>query len=227
MRVAATRFSRARLGVAQSGLFFREPEVKSKTSKPDTEPMNFISSKNLNPRVLSPAFAAHLSGRESVSNPAILHRAAVKIATFLSFLIPLGVLSIAPVAAAERIPFVTIDQGFRSGTRERKFLVVKNETDWKTLWQTHVQPNVPAKELPRVDFDKEMIVAVFLGEKPTGGYKVEITAMEEDQGKGQLRVVTREGKPPVGSIATQALTQPYHVVRVKKSDLTTTFITEP
>ena len=189
--------------------------------------MNFISSKNLNPRVLSPAFAAHLSGGESLPNPTILRRASVKIATFLSFLLPLGVLSITPAGAAERVPFVTIDQGFRSGIRERKFLVIKNETEWKTVWQNHVQPNVPAKELPRLDFDKEMVVAVFLGEKPTGGYKVAITAMEEDQGKGQLRVVTRESKPPTGSMTIQAMTQPYHIVRVKKSDLTTTFVTEP
>ncbi len=227
MRVAATRFSRARLGIAQSSLFFRVPEVKSKTSKPDTEPMNFISSKNLNPRVLSPVFIAQLSGRKSESNPAILRRAAVKLARFLSFLLPLGVLSLAPAGAAERVPFVTIDQGFRSGVRERKFLVIKNEAEWKKLWQTHAQPQVPAKELPPVDFDKEMVVAVFLGEKPTGGYKAEITAIEEDREKGQLRIVTRESKPPTGSIAIQALTQPYHIVRVKRSDLTTTFVAEP
>jgi len=72
-----------------------------------------------------------------------------------------------------------------------------------------------------------MIVAVFLGEKPTGGYKVEITAIEEDRGKGRLRVVVRERKPPAGAMVIQALTQPYHIVRVKKIDLTTTFVTEP
>jgi hypothetical protein len=189
--------------------------------------MNFISSRNLNPRAFSPVFTAHSSGGESPPNPTILRRASAKIATFLSFLLPLGVLSISPAVAAERVPFVTIDQGSASGVRERRFLVIRNEAEWKTLWQTHVNPSIPAKELPHVDFDKEMVVAVFLGEKATGGYKVEITAMEEDQGKGQLRVVTRESKPPVGSITIQALTQPYHIVRVKKSDLTTTFVTEP
>jgi protease stability complex PrcB-like protein len=189
--------------------------------------MNFSSSRNLSPRAFSPAFVAHLLARKSLPNATILRRASVKIATFLSFLLPLAVLSIAPAGAAERVPFVTIDQGFRSGVRERKFLVIKNETEWKTLWHTHAQPNVPAKGLPRVDFDKEMVVTVFLGEKPTGGYKVEVTAIEEDRGKSQLRIVLRESKPPAGSIAIQALTQPYHIVRVKKSDLTTTFVTEP
>ena len=34
--MARTHFSRSRLGLAQSS-FFTEPDVKSKTSKPDTE----------------------------------------------------------------------------------------------------------------------------------------------------------------------------------------------
>lgn len=189
--------------------------------------MVFISSRSLNPRTFSPALAAHLSGGESLLNPAILRRASVQLARFLFFLLSLGVLSITPAGAAERLPFITIDQGSRSGVRERKFLVIKNEAEWKTLWQTHVQPEVPAKELPQVDFEREMVVAVFLGEKPTGGYKLGITAIEEDRGKGQLRIVLRESKPPVGSIAIQALTQPYHIVRVKKTDLPATFVAEP
>ena len=189
--------------------------------------MVFISSRSLTSLGLSVAFATRLSAGTSLLTFTTFRRAAIKATAFLYFLISLGACFLTQGVASERVPFVTIDQGFRSGVRERKFLVIKTEPEWKAVWQSHGQPLIPVKELPRVDFDKEMIVAVFLGEKPTGGYKVEITAMEEDQGKGQLRVVTREGKPPVGSIATQALTQPYHVVRVKKSDLTTTFITEP
>ena len=34
--MAATHFSRARFGIAESRFLFTEPEVKSKTSKPDT-----------------------------------------------------------------------------------------------------------------------------------------------------------------------------------------------
>jgi len=189
--------------------------------------MVFISSRSLTSLVPPRTFATRLSARTRLLTFTTFRRAATKTTTFLYFLVPLGACFFTQAIASERVPFVTIDQGFRSGIRERKFLVIKNETEWKTVWQNHVQPNVPAKELPRVDFEKEMIVAVFLGEKPTGGYKVEITAIEEDRGKGRLRVVVREGKPPAGAMVIQALTQPYHIVRVKKIDLTTTFVTEP
>ena len=189
--------------------------------------MVFISSRRLTTLGLPVAFATWLSVWTSLRTFTTFRRAAVKFTTFFYVLVSLGACLFTQAIASERVPFVTIDQGFRSGVRERKFLVIKNETDWKTLWQTHVQPNVPAKELPRLDFDKEMVVAVFLGEKPTGGYKLEITAIEEDRGKGQLRVGTRESKPPAGAMTIQAMTQPYHVVKVRKIDLAATFVAEP
>jgi len=125
--------------------------------------MVVISSRSLTSLGLFLTFATRLSAGINLLNPTILRRVSVKIATFLSFLLPLSVLSRAPAVAAERVPFITIDQGSRSGVRERKSLVIKNEAEWKSLWPNHVQPNVPAKELPRVEFGKEMIVVTFLG----------------------------------------------------------------
>ena len=189
--------------------------------------MVFISSRSLTSLGLSVAFATRLSAGTSLLTFTTFRRAAIKATAFLYFLISLGACFLTQGVASERVPFVTIDQGFRSGVRERKFLVIKTEPEWKAVWQSHGQPLIPVKELPRVDFDKEMVVAVFVGEKPTGGYKVEMTSIEEEREKGRLRIVLRESKPPVGSIAIQALTQPYQILRVKKTDLTTTFVTEP
>jgi hypothetical protein len=41
------------------------------------------------------------------------------------------------------------------------------------------------EDMPKVDFDKEMVLAVFLGKKPTDGYsvKIETVAWGEDDGK--------------------------------------------
>jgi hypothetical protein len=70
-------------------------------------------------------------------------------------------------------------------------------------------------------------LAVFLGEKLTGGYRSEIVSVGEDRASGQLRVVWRQIKPPAGAITTQALTQPYHIVKVQKNDLPSAFVMEP
>jgi len=55
-----------------------------------------------------------------------------------------------------------------------------------------------------------MVIAVFAGERTTGGFTVEITAIEHST--GAIRVTYRESEPPPDSLLAQAITQPYHIV---------------
>jgi hypothetical protein len=125
------------------------------------------------------------------------------------------------------VPFVAVDKGFYSGIRERRFLTIKTEKDWKDLWQAHTAITTPPKPLPAVDFEKEMIVAVFGGEKPSGGHGIEILKIEEDSVQREARATFRETKPPAGAMVTGALTQPYHIAKLKKTDFAVTFVSQP
>jgi hypothetical protein len=120
--------------------------------------------------------------------------------------------------------FVTLGKGSQSGVRERKFVVVKGEDDWKALWNSHTSISVPPKEPPLADFYTEMIVAVFSGEKATGGYGIEITRIEEDSAKQALNVFVHESNPPPGTMVTQVLTQPHHIVKLTRIELPITFV---
>ena len=151
---------------------------------------------------------------------------ALVIVACFSLAIPLTPSGALEVGSVTQVPFVTVDKGFNSGIRERKFLVVKREQEWKKLWQAHRSTVNPSKKLPPVDFGQEMIIAAFLDEQRSGGYTVEITRIEENAEKRQLTVFWREAKPPAGSMVIQALTQPYHIVKVKKSELPVAFVLE-
>jgi len=59
-----------------------------------------------------------------------------------------------------------------------------------------------------------MIVAVFLGNRPTAGYGVDISRVRDDQ--GTLVVQYRETQPGPDQITAQILTSPYHIVAVPK-----------
>jgi hypothetical protein len=120
--------------------------------------------------------------------------------------------------------FVSVAKGPRSGVRERKLAVVKSETEWADLWNLHAALATPRKEPPAVNFQSEMIVAVFAGEKRTGGYAIEITRVEQDPTKNLVEVFVRETKPPPGAITTQALTQPFHIVKLNKTELPVNFV---
>jgi len=86
--------------------------------------------------------------------------------------------------------------------------------------------------LPLVNFDKETVVAVFAGQKATGGYQIRIesirqvrsvrttptTADEPPIQPGTNVVLFRETGPEPGSVVTRALSYPSHVVAIEKTD---------
>jgi PrcB C-terminal len=116
---------------------------------------------------------------------------------------------------AVQLPFQTIAKGYRSGVRESLQTVARNQAEWDSVWKKHsVETNPPPP--PFIDFKRQIVVAVFLGEKPTGGYDVEIIRVE--QSDGALVIHYREKSPLPGSIAIQALTQPFHIIQMVRDD---------
>ena len=130
--------------------------------------------------------------------------------------------TIATEARPTQVSFQTIDKGSRSGVRGPLQTVVRDAVEWNALWQKHasVKPNPPST--PAVDFSKDIVAGVFLGEKPTGGYDIAIIRIEQSQ--NSLVIEYRETNPLPGSIVTQVLTQPFHIVKILgASGLTASF----
>lgn len=90
--------------------------------------------------------------------------------------------------------------------------LLRDEPAWAAFW---VDVGQPAPRAPQ--WSREMAVAVFLGERRTGGYALRIEhAAPED---GRLVVTCRESTPPPGTMVTQALTQPWAVTVIPRTDL--------
>jgi len=154
----------------------------------------------------------------------IIHKA-IFLISFASLCLPLFVgCSAAASNTATEYSFVTLAKGSQSGVRERKFVVIKSESDWQALWASHSSLSIPPQKPPLVDFRTEMIVAVFAGEKSTGGYSIEITRVQEDTFKHALEVIVHESKPPPGAMVIQALSQPYHIIKLTRIELPVSFV---
>ena len=107
---------------------------------------------------------------------------------------------------AGSVAFKTLDRGGQSNIETAREVVVRTAAEWTALWKQHA----PGRKPPAVDFKRAMVVGVFLGSRPTGGYTVDIAAIEP---KGSELVVTyREGRPDPNDMVTQVLTSPYHLV---------------
>ncbi len=114
----------------------------------------------------------------------------------------------------------TLRKGATCAVTKPKRLAAKDSAAYLLLWNSLFgggpkdgRPMPP----PEVDFKKEMVLAAFMGEQNSGGYAVEIKDAVEEKGKLVVTVVERSPGP--GSIVTQAITNPFHLVAVKRSDL--------
>ncbi len=67
-------------------------------------------------------------------------------------------------------PVRTIDRGLDSQVDTARQATVRTAAEWDALWRLHGGE----RARPAVDFGKEMVVAVFMGSRPTAGFSVEI-----------------------------------------------------
>jgi PrcB C-terminal len=118
----------------------------------------------------------------------------------------------------------TVALGSRSRVTEPLEIVVRTPAEWTALWARHSDPGVP---LPPVDFAREMVVAVFLGHRPTSGYQVQITGVDEVGAGPDLEVTYRTLEPAAGSVRRPVITMPFHIVALPRSALPVRFRPSP
>lgn len=123
-------------------------------------------------------------------------------------------------APGQALSFATLQRGTYSGVSERKAVLISDDESWRTNWAQLSARQVPAPQAPAMDFSQHSVLAVYMGEKRSGGYAIEVTGVEVAGGK--LKVTVRQTSPGPGAMVTQALTQPYHMVRIPKVPAGTT-----
>jgi hypothetical protein len=127
-------------------------------------------------------------------------------------------------AARIPVPLHTLQKGQYSGVREPLHLVIRAQDQWEDVWKRHSSIEASPPPPPPVDFSAEMVAGVFLGEKSTGGYEAEIIRAEPSD--STLYLYYREKRPSQDAVAIQALTQPYHLIKVSRYDTSVIFLRE-
>jgi hypothetical protein len=143
---------------------------------------------------------------------------------------PLALLSLAGLllagclsaAAAEALPIRTLAKGAFGGIQEPRQEIIQDKAAWEKVWAKHAGEGRAPGSLPEVDFSKDMVILVTMGRKNTGGYGIQITQVEPVGNKLQISV--KRTNPPPGAMTIQALTAPFHMVAVPRSDLVPEFV---
>ena len=114
------------------------------------------------------------------------------------------------------LKFSTIAVTGQSRTAEPSARVIRSEEEWKSFLTGTLGF---AGAAPAVDFRSETVVAIFAGQKPTGGYSVRVEKVTDESTAGQPSRATVHHQviaPPAGAMLIQVLTYPYVVIRVSK-----------
>ncbi len=121
--------------------------------------------------------------------------------------------------AGENIEFETLAAGYNSQEVEPSYYVIKDEERLKEVWDKIGEGNAA-----EADFEKNMVIAVFQGEQPTGGFEIKVNKIVET--KENLNVYVKEIVPDPSDIVTQALSSPYHIIKLERIEKKVEFITD-
>ena len=114
------------------------------------------------------------------------------------------------------IKFDTISKGLYSQQVGKEYFVIKDTESFNQLLAIIANGNsvITNKD---VDFSEEIVVGVFLGEKPTGGYSIEITDVLKQN--DFIEFLIKIDEPDPGQMVTEAITSPYHIIKLKRYDM--------
>ncbi len=101
-------------------------------------------------------------------------------------------------------------------------LTVTSPNQWKQSWNAIFASFKPIPPLLEVDFTKYTVVAVFAGQKPTAGYTIRVTSVEEEDKRLAVRV--KEYWPGNNCITAQAVNYPYQIIKFPYRDKPVEFI---
>jgi hypothetical protein len=118
------------------------------------------------------------------------------------------ILALTLVLQGASLPITTLARSTGSFINSPRQAVARTPAEWTALWKAHAGP-APA---PKVDLGKSTVVAVFLGERMSAGYGVEITGTRRD---GAALVVSwAERKPAPDQMTAQVITSPAHIASI-------------
>jgi hypothetical protein len=106
------------------------------------------------------------------------------------------------------IAFEVLKQDAYGGREKESFVVISTQSDLANLYKELGWNNVPT-----VDFNKNNVVALFMGQKNTGGYSISVRKISVD---GNTTTVYVKSTQPEG-MATMAITAPYNITIIPKT----------
>ncbi|MBA6155280.1 protease complex subunit PrcB family protein [Tenacibaculum sp. S7007] len=119
--------------------------------------------------------------------------------------------------------FVSVYQGRMngSGNIEKQNKIVDSDNEWQSMLS---KLNVSQNSIPTIDFSKSTILLLIDSVKNTGGYSVGVDSIKVE--KNKMKVVVKYSGPKPTDMVTMAIEQPFHVIKINKTNKEIVFVTK-
>ena len=128
--------------------------------------------------------------------------------------------------APRDVPFEVVARGQQAlGVTAAAYRLLRTPAELSTAWNQAYGAALQVPPVPGADLDRETLLALFLGPKPSGGYGLEVRGVTVEG--GDLFVDVVETAPEPGAIVTQALTHPWLLLRVPRGGIAAVWFRDP
>jgi len=114
----------------------------------------------------------------------------------------------------KNINFKELVNETQGGFDTAKFLVIKEKQGTLDVYNQVNKIRKPGFDIPKIDYKKQSLLALFIGVKSTGGYAISVDHIQESPNK--ITVYIKEQIPE--GMTTMAITSPFCFVLIDKSD---------
>ncbi len=116
------------------------------------------------------------------------------------------------IISQDTITFETLAEDFYGGMTDSKFIVIKEETTLNEIYKLINKSKSPGIKIPIINFEKETVLVLFLGEKSSGGYSISVEQILDENEK--VTVKYKVTLPKLGEMVTTVMTQPYCIIKI-------------
>ncbi len=112
--------------------------------------------------------------------------------------------------------FTILLQEAYGGLEKSEQRVITSEMDLQEVYNIINRFRRPGIPVPKVDFQNNIVVALFMGEKASGGFSTEVNSVSME--KESMVVHIKENNPKSTDNVTMAICQPFSFVLIPKSE---------
>ena len=123
----------------------------------------------------------------------------------------------------KKLPMEIILDGTYSAIEDKREVLLNNNEDFQKLMADVYKNLDQLPRIPVVDFNKNSVVAVFIGNRSNGGFMVSIDSITEGK---NLTVNITETTPGSTCMVTDAITRPFTLVKIPKTESKPVFKTK-